>query len=313
MEQKKTLWIIAAVGLFLAVIIGTACIIYTPSAQSTPTITSISPFEKSTTDKSGWTNSANTGLIDYSNEPAPATTQLQSPSVSEMVVLSDNTTVYTTPQYQDDTTTTIDLNVLKNELAAELKPETKNQNQNINITVNVSDSSSAAVNTNSEKQIENRRTDPRNFDDRRAVPEKDVRETPKQVAQIQPPAPVKETVKVEKKTTASVPNNTSAVKASATVKTEVKKTAPEPKKVTQYWVQVGSYSSKKTAEVARSALDENKIPSDIFTYKDTKDNLYFRVRVGPYTTKSEAEYWRTRIAKINDFAKAESYVVSTTN
>lgn len=320
MEQKKTLWIIAAVGLFLAVIIGTACIIYTPSAQNAPTIASISPFEKSSADKSGWTNPANTEMSAYSNEPAQVATQPQNPSVSEMVVLSDNTTVYTTPQYQPEETTTIDLNVLKNELAAELKPETKNQNQNINITVNVSDSSSAAINNN-EKQMDNRKADfPRDFGNKTA-PVKEVKETPKQVAQIQPPAPVKESVKVEKKVTstadtkatASVKTTAPAAKTTTTVKAEVKKTTPEPKKVTQYWVQVGSYSAKKTAEVARSALDENKIPSDIFTYKDAKDNLYFRVRVGPYTTKSEAEYWRTRITKIDDFAKAESYVVSTTN
>jgi hypothetical protein len=59
-------------------------------------------------------------------------------------------------------------------------------------------------------------------------------------------------------------------------------------------------------------LDENRIPADIFTYEDNKGKLFFRVRVGPYTTKSEAEYWRTRINKIDTFAKAESYVTSTT-
>ena len=46
--------------------------------------------------------------------------------------------------------------------------------------------------------------------------------------------------------------------------------------------------------------------------KYNKENLFYRVRVGPYTTKSEAEYWRTRINKIDEFAKAESYVTSTT-
>ena len=78
--------------------------------------------------------------------------------------------------------------------------------------------------------------------------------------------------------------------------------------VTQYWVQVASYSNKKGAESARSVLDSNKIPADVFTYKE---NMFFRVRVGPYTTKSEAEYWRSKINNINEFAKAESYVTST--
>jgi len=39
--------------------------------------------------------------------------------------------------------------------------------------------------------------------------------------------------------------------------------------------------------------------------------MFYRVRIGPYMTKSEAEYWRTRIAMIPEFAKNESYVTST--
>lgn len=307
MEQKKTLWIIAAVGLFLAVIIGTACIIYTPATQTTPTITSISPFERTTKDAStGWTNPVDSGnYVAYVEDPVPAPAQTQSASVSDLVVLSDNTTVYTTPQYQNEGTT-IDLNVLKNELAAELKPETKTQNQNINITVNVSDSTSANASAKvTEKQSE-RRPEPSKASEIKAPApvQKEVKEAPKPA--VQSPAPAVASVKVEKKT------QVAAKTPAAPVKTETKK-APEPKKVTQYWVQVGAYSNKKTAEVARAALDENKIPSDIFTFKDAKENLFFRVRVGPYTTKSEAEYWRTRIIKIDDFAKAESYVVSTQN
>lgn len=76
----------------------------------------------------------------------------------------------------------------------------------------------------------------------------------------------------------------------------------------KYWIQCASYSSKKTAEGARSALDKNKIPVEVFTFKDSKNNLYYRVRVGPYTTKSEAEYWQSRIAKIDNFKNANSFI-----
>ena len=56
-----------------------------------------------------------------------------------------------------------------------------------------------------------------------------------------------------------------------------------------------------------------KIPADIFTFEDNKNKLFYRVRIGPYTTKSEAEYWRTRIIQIDEFSKAESFVTSTTS
>lgn len=55
-------------------------------------------------------------------------------------------------------------------------------------------------------------------------------------------------------------------------------------------------------------LDENRIPSEVFTYKDSKNTLYYRVRVGPYTTKSEAEYWKNRICQIADFKNSQSYI-----
>ena len=123
--------------------------------------------------------------------------------------------------------------------------------------------------------------------------------------QVQP-QPVK-VAKTEPAKSKSV-SKSAAKSAPKTVKTAG---TPQETLVTQYWVQVASYSNKKGAESARSVLDSNKIPADVFTYVDNKENMFFRVRVGPYTTKSEAEYWRSKINNINEFAKAESYVTST--
>ena len=41
MEQKKTLWIIAATGLFLLVVIGAAIILYSPGNNPTPVMASV--------------------------------------------------------------------------------------------------------------------------------------------------------------------------------------------------------------------------------------------------------------------------------
>ena len=107
-----------------------------------------------------------------------------------------------------------------------------------------------------------------------------------------------------KSTTSSGASNTSVT---------TKDTASKSASVTRFWVQVAAYSNKKTAENARSVLSDKKINSDIYTYEDNKSKLFYRVRVGPFTTKSEAEYWQSKIVEISDFSKSGSYVTSTVN
>ena len=104
----------------------------------------------------------------------------------------------------------------------------------------------------------------------------------------------------------------STASSSASTKTAASSTT-KSNPITRFWVQVAAYSNKKTAENARSVLSDKKINSDIYTYEDNKSKLFYRVRVGPFTTKSEAEYWQSKITEISDFAKAGSYVTSTVN
>ena len=289
MEQKKTLWIIAAVGVFLLVVLGVPAILHYPSRNPVPAYASISPVEKKN-NQGGWTKPS----ADVT-APAALPQDVAATKVNELVVLADNATVYSQnteiPAANVNTNTngtTIDLNALKNELVTDTQVQPAAQPQNINITVNIPET------------------------------KEEIKVTPKEeVKQIAKAEPVENTVKkVQKAETKTAPKTTKTV-AQANTNTSSKKAAtPAPKaepKKTQYWVQVAAYSNKKGAEGARSILDANKIPSDIFTYRDNKDKLYYRVRVGPYTTKSEAEYWRTRIIKISDIDNAsDSYITSTT-
>lgn len=305
MEQKKTLWIIAAVGAFLLVVLGAAGILYSPVRNPTPAIATVAPVDRSGRASSGWTEPVDV------RPPLPAPTGAEVPAakVNDMIVLADNTTVYNLPKTEQPGTT-IDLNALKNGYyaAPEAQESAPRETQNINITVNVPEQRPAET-------VRPESTPAPSYE--RDVP----RRTPAQ----NPPAQ-----KTERTAVASAPQNqgesraassSSQTKAassgSSSVKVSVNGNASvtvkeEPKK-TQFWVQVAAYSNKKGAEGARAVLDSNKIPADVFTYQDNKSKLYYRVRVGPYTTKSEAEYWRTRIVKIDEFAKAESFVTSTTN
>lgn len=287
MEQKKTLWIIAAAGAFLLVVLGFACILYSPAAKPYSTIASVSPVEKRVQEpKSGWT----TPTVEPVNTTAPVpVTPPQdvevTTKVNDMVVIADTAKVIGATTEVEGTQapagTTIDLNELKRELYQETPAVT--QPQNINITVNIPETKENTTYITTTPEYK-----------------------PEQPKVVQAPEPVKV---VKAKNTATPAAKPAAAPAAKKAKAEP---APEVKKITQFWVQVAAYSNKKGAEGARSRLDENKIPADIFTYKDSKDNMFYRVRVGPYTTKSEAEYWRTKIVKIDDFANAESYITSTT-
>ena len=57
-------------------------------------------------------------------------------------------------------------------------------------------------------------------------------------------------------------------------------------------------------------LDAKDLPCEVFTF--TKDNkLYYRVRVGPCKTESEAEKWKKSVDSIELFKTAQSYVVNS--
>lgn len=99
--------------------------------------------------------------------------------------------------------------------------------------------------------------------------------------------------------------------APAAKKTEAKAPAKIERIPDRFWVQAASYSAKKNADEARSVLEQKKIQCEVFTFTDAKGTLYYRVRVGPYTTKKEAEYWKKKIDEIPLFSKNGSFVTNS--
>ena len=131
MEQKKTLWIIAAVGAFLLVVLGAAGIMYSPAKNPSPTIASVSPVDKGLINtNTGWTNTTTNDQLPL-ELPQDITTK-----TNDLVVLADNATVYEADKKTSSNETTIDLNSLKNELSSE------SQAQNINITLTIPETQS---------------------------------------------------------------------------------------------------------------------------------------------------------------------------
>lgn len=281
MEQKKILWAVAAAGAFLLVVIGAAMIIYNPFSRSKTSVTSVYPIEKN--NSNGWVKPSIELNDNHFNDNAILPPQdiphtgVDITKAEEVYLISDNTTVYDLAKNKENDSTTIDLN---NSKISE-KADSTTLPQNINITVNIPNNLTPSTQTSEIKQTESNTK-------KTEVTTK--AETNTEIKQsIKTAEPVKQTVvaKIE------------------TPKVEA------PKTVTKFWVQIASYSNKKSAEGARLILSDNKIPSDIFTYNGDGNKLYYRVRIGPYTTKSEASYWQNKILKIKEFEKAESYVTST--
>ena len=297
MEQKKTLWIIAAVSVFLLVVMGAAVILYNPVIGNSKKTAGINPVEKTaqvqTSSASGWTNTN------------AQTEAVSSPQVNDMFVVSENTTVlgFNQPAQTEAAaqSTTIDLNALKRELASEaaLNP---NPSQNINITVNLSDKENQAKVEEPPVILTTEYYTGKAKEAEAAEKASSVKKT--ELAKASSTADTKTAASSSKTSSSTSKASTSSANASTT-----KAASP----VTRFWVQVAAYSNKKTAENARSVLSDKKINSDIYTYEDNKSKLFYRVRVGPFTTKSEAEYWQSKIVEIADFSKAGSYVTSTVN
>ena len=316
MEQKGTLWIIAAVGIFLLAVLLPAIILFKPDTHKVQTTTPIVKpssggwIAAGTPSPAGSASENETAKgdvpadkIDFENQAKPEAGETQSTErsttqVGDMTVFAQNATVYgfeapRNTQSAPDGSTLIDLNALrsgdafpsdtvtpKNETSAksmETTRQTARAPQTEQAQYFAAESRSAAVKTPAKK-------------------------------------PSSEPKTAQKNTAAKTP----ASKNTTSPKTAQKNTAVKPKAKTsagktQYWVQAASFANKNGADAARSVLDKNKIPADVFTYKDGKGKVFYRVRIGPYVTKSEAEYWRTRVAQINDFKSGESYITQTSS
>lgn len=309
MEQKRTLWIMAAVGVFLLVVLGAALILYSPTARSSQTIATVSPSNKQTSN--GWVSLApaeNETTIPQTKMPATEVLSEQTNEVPQQNVINSEekiTRVAELTVYADKATIiSNNPNEMNNVVAAVPssvpEQETAEQTQTHHTVIN----NTTTIDINpviSEKPV----VTPKN-----ELTKNTIETTSKKVAEK---PVVKQVAKKEVSKPVSKPKKVTSTKATTSTTTTAKVTkTPAKPKVVQYWVQVTSLKSKKSAENAREVLDENKITADIFTYKDKKDQLFYRVRVGPYTTKSEAEYWQSKIAKIDTFASSSSYITSTT-
>ena len=71
-----------------------------------------------------------------------------------------------------------------------------------------------------------------------------------------------------------------------------------------FWVQTGAFSTIATAETVKESLATKGITS-IIENRDVEGRTVYRVRVGPYTSKNEADYWLSLIKTIGGFEESQ--------
>jgi DedD protein len=80
--------------------------------------------------------------------------------------------------------------------------------------------------------------------------------------------------------------------------------APASSGRTNFWVQTGSFSTQSRAEGVKEVLAAKGITS-IIENRNVEGKTFYRVRVGPYTSNTEAAYWLTLIKQINGFEDSQ--------
>ncbi|GHU80390.1 hypothetical protein FACS189468_0090 [Spirochaetia bacterium] len=71
-----------------------------------------------------------------------------------------------------------------------------------------------------------------------------------------------------------------------------------------FWVQTGSYSTRTGADGVKETLSSKGIGA-IIVNRELNGKTYYRVRVGPYTSQNEADYWLALIKAINGFEDSQ--------
>ncbi len=327
MEQKKTLWIVLVTGIFLLVVIGAALLLFkneSPSrvpgnAYVSPTISDVMVKPSGTSDAANPLE--NNSLAENAGESPVVNASENADSAllnggEELTLLGDGNAG------GQDGQNPLEKDAVVNAENATVNADTVYVNGGTTLQLNtVPAGTVTAKNEVAEKAMSKTNEAREVLASEGAAKESSVT---KSSGPVSPASKSDTSVKaasstgvVSEKKTASAKESTakkSAAASSSTIKSttstsSVKESSTAP--MASFWIQAASYTTKKRADEARAVLEASSLPCEVFTYKDSDSgNLYYRVRVGPYLTKTEAEYWQTKIQALDYFKGTASYVTN---
>ena len=272
MEQKKILWVILSVSLFVLIIFGIALFLYSPSRNSA---TAQAGGETIPYEISGTATNVDPDL--WARDPdRVAGLDRNAPAAAGNIINLNNLNIISTDG-QNGQANGIDVSDLTAQAGtAEVSGLPKELAEQIGID-----------------------TTPEQPAEQPVVKKEEVPVQPRVTATVQ--AQTKPAV--QKKSVQASASVTVKPKTKTKTKTPAKPTAPKVQ--TLYWVQTASLANRINAEHARDKLAAQHMRVEIFT-KETSAGLTHRVRVGPFTNNTEAKYWLNSIKKIQGFEN--SYV-----
>jgi DedD protein len=83
---------------------------------------------------------------------------------------------------------------------------------------------------------------------------------------------------------------------------------PAMLKVDEYWIQAASFTSRGRADELKQSLADKGVAA-LISVKDITGKSYYRVRIGPYSVKAEADDWLSKIK--GQAGCGEAYVSKT--
>ncbi len=96
---------------------------------------------------------------------------------------------------------------------------------------------------------------------------------------------------------------TTAKPTSQAVKPATSQTTQSKTQQVRYWIQVASFSTKLKAEDMQRMLAEKSLTSYLVS-SVVSGKTWYRVRIGPYNSKADAERWLSTIKNIPDCSDA---------
>jgi len=103
---------------------------------------------------------------------------------------------------------------------------------------------------------------------------------------------------------AKTQTSTASKSASTTKTTTASSGKTAEKTINDYWIQTGAYSSMVRAEDVKERLSSNGLTS-IIENRIIDGKTFYRVRLGPYTSENEANYWLSLVKSIDNFGDSQ--------
>jgi DedD protein len=276
MEKKKLLLVAVSVGIFLVIVISAAILIFTPKAPETGTaVSSARPIPS--------------GMPGVFPSPPPGQPPIQSPVQIQVPPEGSE-------RIQPATVDAADMVRNTGEIQGIQSPPQATAIQENHFYINGETPADAYVMEKTEQDAGTRVVINVPKPSTAAVPDTPVESSGRSAPRRPAAPPGRPAVPA-----ASGPAKPVPAKAPAPAAT---KPAAQTRVYNDYWVQTGAFTAKVRAEGVKETLSAKGITS-IIENREVDGKTWYRVRVGPYTSENEANYWLALVKSIDGFADSQ--------